>query len=167
MEPICQFPFKFSVPKYFLCFKNFFLICFKKCFKKSQNFLFCLLNLVTNLDTNLLRMGSDRKIVKCEPVFISEWKRFFRLSFNYLPHACNFIKIEALAQVLPCEFCKIFKNTFLYTTPLVVVSVSSQNKFIGSAETLSTWGIWLHINNLIFLSFIWEASLSYISVIDI
>ena len=26
--------------------------------------------------------------------------------------ACNFIKKEALAQVLSCEFCKISKNTF-------------------------------------------------------
>ena len=25
--------------------------------------------------------------------------------------ACNFIKRETLAQVLSCEFCKIFKNT--------------------------------------------------------
>ena len=30
------------------------------------------------------------------------------------PEACNFIKKETLAQVLSCEFCKIFKNTFLY-----------------------------------------------------
>ena len=34
--------------------------------------------------------------------------------------ACNFIKKEALAQVLSCEFCEIFKNTFftehLWTT---------------------------------------------------
>ena len=27
--------------------------------------------------------------------------------------ACNFIKKETLAQVLSCEFCEIFKNTFL------------------------------------------------------
>ena len=26
--------------------------------------------------------------------------------------ACNFIKKEALAQVLSCEFCEISKNTF-------------------------------------------------------
>ena len=25
--------------------------------------------------------------------------------------ACNFIKKETLAQVLSCEFCKLFKNT--------------------------------------------------------
>ena len=27
--------------------------------------------------------------------------------------ACSFIKKESLAQVFPCEFCEIFKNTFL------------------------------------------------------
>ena len=32
--------------------------------------------------------------------------------------ACSFIKKEALAQVFFCEFCKIFKNTFFYITPL-------------------------------------------------
>ena len=29
---------------------------------------------------------------------------------------CNFIKKETLAQVFPCEFCKIFKNTYFYRT---------------------------------------------------
>ena len=32
--------------------------------------------------------------------------------------ACNFIKKETLAQVFSCEFCKIFKDTFLCRTPL-------------------------------------------------
>ena len=31
--------------------------------------------------------------------------------------ACNFGKKETLAQVFPCEFCEIFKNTF-YTEHL-------------------------------------------------
>ena len=31
--------------------------------------------------------------------------------------ACIFIKNEALAQVLSCEFCKISKNTCFYRTP--------------------------------------------------
>ena len=30
--------------------------------------------------------------------------------------ACNFMKKETLAQMLSCEFCKIFKNTFLQNT---------------------------------------------------
>ena len=37
---------------------------------------------------------------------------------------CNFIKKETLAQVFFCEFCEISKNTFLYRTPLVGVSVT-------------------------------------------
>ena len=36
---------------------------------------------------------------------------------------CNFIKKETLAQVFPCEFCKIFKNTLSYRTPPVAASV--------------------------------------------
>ena len=31
---------------------------------------------------------------------------------NLLKKACNFIKKEALAQVLSCEFCGVSKNTF-------------------------------------------------------
>ena len=41
---------------------------------------------------------------------------------NHWPEACNFIKKEALAQVLSCEFCEIYKNTFYYRTPLVTAS---------------------------------------------
>ena len=37
--------------------------------------------------------------------------------------ACNFIKIETLAQVFSCQFCEISKNTFLHRTPLVAVSI--------------------------------------------
>ena len=32
--------------------------------------------------------------------------------------SCNFTKKGALAQVLSCEFCETFKNTFFYRTPL-------------------------------------------------
>ena len=39
------------------------------------------------------------------------------------PLACNFIKKEALAQVFPCEFCEISKNTFFNKTALVAASV--------------------------------------------
>ena len=39
--------------------------------------------------------------------------------------ACNFIKKETLAQVLSCEFCEIFKNTFytehLWTTASIIM----------------------------------------------
>ena len=37
--------------------------------------------------------------------------------------ACNFIKKETLAQVLSCEFCKIFKNTLFAEHLYVTVSV--------------------------------------------
>ena len=39
--------------------------------------------------------------------------------------ACNFIKEETLAQMFSYEFCKIFKNTFSYRTPLVAASVDT------------------------------------------
>ena len=42
------------------------------------------------------------------------WKKLFS--------ACNFIKKETLAQVIPCEFCEISKNTFSYRTPPVAAS---------------------------------------------
>ena len=38
---------------------------------------------------------------------------------------CNFIKKETSAQVFLFEFCKIFKNTYFYRTPLVAASDSS------------------------------------------
>ena len=34
------------------------------------------------------------------------------IKLQALASACNFIKIETLAQVFSCEFCKISKNTF-------------------------------------------------------
>ena len=36
--------------------------------------------------------------------------------------ACNFIKIETLAQVFSSRFCKISQNTFSYRTPPVASS---------------------------------------------
>ena len=41
---------------------------------------------------------------------------------NHRLEACNFIKKEILTQVLSCEFCEIYKNTFYYRTPLVAAS---------------------------------------------
>ena len=38
------------------------------------------------------------------------------------PQVCNFIKKETLALVFSCEFCEIFKNTYLYRTCLVAAS---------------------------------------------
>ena len=45
--------------------------------------------------------------------------------FYSVPEACNFIKIETLAQVFSSDFCKISKNTFFYRTPLVVAFVDT------------------------------------------
>ena len=41
------------------------------------------------------------------------------------PDAGNFIKKEALTQVLSCKFYETFKNTFFYRAPLVVASNST------------------------------------------
>ena len=48
-------------------------------------------------------------------------KHLSRVSF--FNKACNFIERETLAQVFPCEFCKISKSTFCYRTPTVAASV--------------------------------------------
>ena len=37
---------------------------------------------------------------------------FYNKVAGLRPEACNFIKIETLAQVFPCEFCEISLNTF-------------------------------------------------------
>ena len=50
---------------------------------------------------------------------------FLKISQNSQENTCsrvsvliksNFVKIEILAQVFPCEFCEISKNTFLQNT---------------------------------------------------
>ena len=41
---------------------------------------------------------------------------------NHRLEACNFIKKETLTQVLSCEFCEIYKNTFYNRLPLVAGS---------------------------------------------
>ena len=42
--------------------------------------------------------------------------------------ACNFIKKETLTQVLFCEICEIFKNTFFYRTPPLAASRNNIKK---------------------------------------
>ena len=48
--------------------------------------------------------------------------------------ACNYIKKEALALLLSCEFCEISKNTFSHRTPPVAASgiwlLESINRFL-------------------------------------
>ena len=46
----------------------------------------------------------------------------FSFLIKFQAGACNFIKIETLAQVFSCEFCEISKNTFSYRTPPVASS---------------------------------------------
>ena len=46
--------------------------------------------------------------------------------------ACNFIKIETLAQVFSYEFCEISKNTFSYRTSPVAASVHTV-PFVGES----------------------------------
>ena len=48
--------------------------------------------------------------------------------------ACNFIKIETLAQLLPFEFCEIFQNTFFHGTPPVAASVLYINIEINNLQ---------------------------------
>ena len=51
-------------------------------------------------------------------------KNFTKFTGKYLCwKAYNFIKKETPRQVLSYKFGKIFKNTFLYRTPLVSASV--------------------------------------------
>ena len=45
--------------------------------------------------------------------------------------ASNFIKKETLAQVFYCEFCEIFRNIFLYRTPLAAASAYYQHRVLA------------------------------------
>ena len=51
-----------------------------------------------------LKISQNQKKYLCQSFFFSKVE--------------SFIKKETLAQVLSCEFCKIFKNTFFYRTPV-------------------------------------------------
>ena len=55
---------------------------------------------------------------------------FVKFTGKHLSQVCNFIKKETLAQVFSSEFCKIFKNTFCYRTPLVAVSFFQRFQFM-------------------------------------
>ena len=47
------------------------------------------------------------------------------LNFLVVLKACNFIEKETPTQVFSCEYCEIFKNTFLYRTTHASVSFPS------------------------------------------
>ena len=72
------------------------------------------------------RITSSRAEVFCKKGVLKNFTKFTgknlcqSLFFIKLqPEACNFINKETLAHVCSCEFCKIFKNTYFYRTPLV------------------------------------------------
>ena len=48
--------------------------------------------------------------------------RSWSVKIHKKTQACNVIKKETLANVISCDFCKIFKNTSFYRTPPVAVS---------------------------------------------
>ena len=50
---------------------------------------------------------------------------------------CNFIKKETLAQVFPCEFCEISKNTFFHRTPSVAASVQENLLYKSKSKSIS------------------------------
>ena len=66
----------------------------------------------------------------------------FFFSIKLQASACNFIKKETLTQVLSCEFCEIFKNTFFYRTSLVAVSVYI--KFLRHCKSLHFYMFQVH-----------------------
>ena len=49
---------------------------------------------------------------------------------------CNFISKETLAQLLSCEFCEIFKNTFCYRKPLDDCLYVTYGKILLIAATI-------------------------------
>ena len=55
------------------------------------------------------------------------WRHYFPHCVSFLfqrfSDACNFIKNDTLAQLFPCEFYEIFKNTFFHRTPPMAASV--------------------------------------------
>ena len=55
-------------------------------------------------------------------------KNFAKFTGKHLSHACNFIKKETLVQVFFCEFCEIFKNTFLERTSQVAASYQQETR---------------------------------------
>ena len=75
-------------------------------------------------------------------------KVFLEISQNSQENTCARDSILIKLQVnfeSSCEFCEIFKNTFLYRTPLVVASALHETSFIG---------------NLLYLPMIYEVSFS-------
>ena len=60
----------------------------------------------------------------CRKVFCKKGalKYFTKLTGKHRCQSPFFIKVETLAQVFSCEFCEVFKNTYLQRTPLLAAS---------------------------------------------
>ena len=63
-----------------------------------------------------------------------------RVSFliNLQGSTCNLIKKQTLAQVFPCEFCKISKNTYFYRTPVPNFEKGEIRKKMSSSRNLKS-----------------------------
>ena len=59
--------------------------------------------------------------------FYTEFKNYRKNVI--VPEACNFIKKATLAQVFPCQFCEISKNTFSYWPPPVAALLNCGYNF--------------------------------------
>ena len=57
------------------------------------------------------------------------------------PRACNVIKREALVQMFSCEFCEIFKNTFLIENLQATASGNCYHKIETSVPIDSDYKI--------------------------
>ena len=87
------------------------------------------------------------------------------LFFNkFAGQACNFIKKQTLAQVFSCEFCKIFKNTNFYRTPLVG---ASKNSFIISYSCWTNIQFWTSWNHRNLFNFFWSIKAVQKQLIDL
>ena len=61
---------------------------------------------------------TGRGVSTCHEVFCKKraLKNFEKITGKHMCQSLFFNKV-ILAQVFPCEFCKIFQNTFLYRSP--------------------------------------------------
>ena len=87
-------------------------------------------------------------------------KIFLRFLQNLWENTCarvsfiikfEMITKDSLTQVFSCEFCKSFKNTFLYRTPLVAASVIDLS--VIHSEAVHNKTVYLsHLRRITFLS---------------
>ena len=85
-------------------------------------------SIILNTEAVTWRCSVKKLFLKISPN--SQENTCARVSFllKLQTEACNFIKTETLVQVFSCEFCEIFKNTFLYRIPPVAFSLNKYQK---------------------------------------